>query len=109
MSKESLKEMLEMMDAKLNHLEDISADNRAIIVKLVKQNNQIVEFLKQIEIEDITDDYNVEMPSLENNDKISKVKELLEEFRNRSEELKEFEEELKKHKDKLTPGQIGES
>tara|TARA_Y100000361_G_scaffold108827_1_gene98746 strand:- start:236 stop:595 length:360 start_codon:yes stop_codon:yes gene_type:complete len=108
-SKQTLHEILLDIKYRLNHIEDISADNRAIIVKLVKQNNQIVEFLKQIEIEDITDDYNVEMPSLENNDKISKVKELLEEFRNRSEELKEFEEELKKHKDKLTPGQIGES
>ena len=43
----TLHELLLMIDAKLNHLEDISADNRAIIVKLVKQSNQIVEFLKQ--------------------------------------------------------------
>ena len=47
----TLHELLLMMDAKLNHLEDISADNRAIIVKLVKQSNQIVEFLKNLEIE----------------------------------------------------------
>ena len=57
LSKEYMKEMLEMIDAKINHIEDITADNRAIIIKLVKQNNQIVEFLKQIDIEDVTDEY----------------------------------------------------
>ena len=48
----TLHELLLMIDAKLNHLEDISADNRAIIVKLVKQSNQIVEFLKNLEIDE---------------------------------------------------------
>ena len=41
----TLHELLLMIDAKLNHIEDISADNRAVIVKLVKQSNQIVEYL----------------------------------------------------------------
>ena len=31
--------MLEMIDAKIEHIEDITADNRAVIIKLVKQNN----------------------------------------------------------------------
>ena len=47
----TLHELLMMMDARLKHIEDISADNRAIIVKLVKQGNSIVNFLKNIEIE----------------------------------------------------------
>ena len=47
-SEQSLHEILVDIKYSLNHLEDIEADNRAIIVKLVKQNNQIVEFLKQI-------------------------------------------------------------
>ena len=34
-----MKEMLKMIDAKINHIEDVSADNRALIVKLIKQNN----------------------------------------------------------------------
>ena len=38
----TLHELLLMMDARLKHIEDISADNRAVIIKLVKQNNQIV-------------------------------------------------------------------
>ena len=42
----TLHELLVMMDARLKHIEDISADNRAVIVKLVKQSNQIVEYLK---------------------------------------------------------------
>ena len=37
------------------------------------------------------------------------VKEILEEFKTKREDLKEFEEELQKHKDKLTPGQIGDA
>ena len=48
MAQETIKDMLKMIDAKIEHIEDISADNRAIIVKLVKQSNQIVQFLKQL-------------------------------------------------------------
>jgi hypothetical protein len=109
----TLHELLLMMDAKLNHLEDISADNRAIIVKLVKQSNQICEFLKQLELEVHEMDYGIEEPpSFGVNlpqDKIEELKELFDDFKSRKNELKEFEKELKKHKDKLTPGQVGES
>ena len=108
----TLHELLLMMDAKLNHLEDISADNRAIIVKLVKQSNQIVNYLKQLEIE-VVEDYGIEEPppigSNLQKDKLLELKELFEDFKSRKDELKEFEKELKKHKDKLTPGQVGES
>jgi len=117
MAQETIKEMLKMIDAKINHIEDISADNRAIIVKLVKQSNQIVEFLKNLEI-DIDEQYGIEAPSsfgdtIDREElserRLSEVKEILEEFRSKREDLKEFEEELKKHKDKLTPGQVGET
>ena len=109
----TLHELLLMMDAKLNHLEDISADNRAIIVKLVKQSNQIVEYLKQLEIEVNDLEYGIEEPPPFGanlpKEKILELKELFEDFKSRKDELKEFEKELKKHKDKLTPGQVGES
>ena len=109
----TLHELLLMMDAKLNHLEDISADNRAIIVKLVKQNNQIVEFLKQLELEVQEIEYGIEEPPPFGGnlaqDKIEELKELFDDFKSKKDELKEFEKELKKHKDKLTPGQVGES
>ena len=109
----TLHELLLMMDAKLNHLEDISADNRAIIVKLVKQSNQIVEFLKQLELEVQDIDYGIEAPPPFGanlpQDKIEELKELFDDFKSKKDELKEFEKELKKHKDKLTPGQVGES
>ena len=108
----TLHELLLMIDAKLNHLEDISADNRAIIVKLVKQNNTIVDYLKQLEIE-IVEDYGLEEPPpIGTNlpkEKLIELKELFDDFKSRKDELKEFEKELKKHKDKLTPGQVGES
>tara|TARA_S200000501_G_scaffold112329_1_gene105652 strand:+ start:405 stop:818 length:414 start_codon:yes stop_codon:yes gene_type:complete len=108
----TLHELLLMMDARLKHIEDISADNRSVIIKLVKQNNQIVDYLKQLEIE-VMEDYGIEEPEPFGADlpkeKLSELRDLFDDFKNRKEELKEFEEELKKHKDKLTPGQIGES
>ena len=108
----TLHELLLMMDARLKHIEDISADNRAIIVKLVKQSNQIVEYLKQLEIE-VVEDYGIEEPpSIGSNlpkDKLLELKDLFENYKSKKEELKEFEDELQKHKDKLTPGQVGES
>ena len=109
----TLHELLLMMDAKLNHLEDISADNRAIIVKLVKQSNQIVEYLKTLELEVQEIEYGIEEPppigSNLPSEKLLELKELFEEFNSKKEDLKEFEKELQKHKDKLTPGQVGES
>ena len=107
----TLHELLLMMDARLKHIEDISADNRAIIVKLVKQSNQIVGFLKTLEI-DTDEPYGIEEPpAFTKNlpkDKMKELKSIFDEFKSRKEDLKEFEKELKKHKDKLTPGQIGE-
>ena len=111
MAKETIKEMLEMINAKINHIEDISADNRAIIIKLVKQNNSIVNYLKQLEIE-VIEDYVEEPPPIGSNlpsEKLLELKELFEEFNSKKEDLKEFEEELKKHKDDITPGTVGES
>ena len=111
----TLHELLLMMDARLKHIEDINADNRAIIVKLVKQGNTIVDYLKQIEI-DIVEDYEdtMELPNqdFKNNidvEKARKTFKVIEEYIDKKKELKEFEEELKKNKDKLTPGQVGES
>ena len=108
----TLHELLVMMDARLKHIEDISADNRTVIIKLVKQNNSIVSYLKQLEIE-VVEDYDMEEPQPFGanlpKDKVEELKELFDEFNSKKEDLKEFEKELKKHKDKLTPGQMGES
>ena len=77
-----------------------------------------VDFLKQLELEVNDLDYGIEAPpsfgDTIDREKLSErrmieVKEILEEFKSKREDLKEFEEELKKNKDKLTPGQIGES
>ena len=111
----TLHELLLMMDARLKHIEDITADSRAVIIKLVKQSNQIVKFLSNIEIEDVTDEFEQMGPSpfseveSSRDNKMRKLKDLLDEFMDKHKDLKEFEEELKKNKDKLTPGQIGES
>ena len=49
----SIIEVIQDIDARLTHLEDIQMDNRELIVKLVKQGNTIVEFLKDFQIEEI--------------------------------------------------------
>ena len=46
-----LEKVLQDMSFSLKHIEDIMADDREILIKLVKQNNSIVEWLKQIDIE----------------------------------------------------------
>ena len=115
MAEQTIKEMLKMIDAKIEHIEDITADNRAVIIKLVKQSNQIVQFLKQIEIEDVTDGFSdITSPPISESEKLRSnkmedLKELVDEYMDKHEDLKEFEEELENNKDKLTPGQIGES
>ena len=105
-----LKKVLEDMSYSLNHIEDIMADDRELLVKLVKQNNTIVQYLKQLEI-DIVDEYG-EPITKEEEQRIKKseeLKEVLDEFMAKRKDLKEFEDELKKHKDMLTPGQVGDA
>ena len=109
MAKETIKEMLQMMDAKIEHIEDINADNRAIIVKLVKQNNQIIQFLKSLELEIIEEEGKINEFAIGSNEKLYKVMELIEQFKESNEEFKDFMKEIEKNKEKLTPGQFGES
>ena len=115
-TEDTLHELLSSINSRLGHLEDIEADNRDIIIKLVKQGNQIVKFLKNIEIEDVTDDYfeDITTPPLSKSEevrseRIRHIKELVEEYMSKQKGLKEFEEELKKYKEEITPGTIGES
>ena len=115
-TEDTLHELLTSINARLGHLEDIEADNRDIIFKLVKQGNQIVKFLSKIEIEDVTDDFDELMPptlsseaDIERSERIQHIKELVEEYMSKQKGLKEFEEELEKHKEEITPGTIGES
>ena len=109
-----LAKVLKDMSFSLNHIEDIMADDRELLVKLVKQNNTIVDYLKQIEI-DVVDEYENSMVSELSEEeqrrmkKAEELKEVLEDFMSKKKELKEFEKELKKNKHMLTPGQVGES
>jgi len=110
-----LKKVLQDMSHSLNHIEDIMADDRELLVKLVKQNNSIVEFLKQVQIDDVTAEYEdiMQEPLTEEEErkiqKAQELKQVLDTFMSKKKELKEFEEELKKNKHMLTPGQVGES
>ena len=115
-SEQTLHEILLDIKYRLNHIEDITADDRSTLIKLVKQTNQIVKFLSNIDIETYEDDYYEDMsfPSISTNNPKStnmdkKVSKLIDDFMNKKDSLREFEKELKKHKDMLTPGMIGEA
>ena len=109
-----LKKILMDMSFSLNHIEDTMADDRALLVKLVEQNNTIVDYLKQLEL-DIVEDYETSVMSEYSEEEKKKMKnakelkEVLNEFMDKRKDLKEFEKELKKNKDMLTPGQVGDA
>ena len=112
-TEDTLHELLTSINARLGHLEDIEADNRETIIKLVKQGNTIVKFLSNIEIEVEEDFEELATPTFkydeERSEKIQHIKEVVEKYMSKQKGLKEFEEELKKHKKEITPGTIGES
>ena len=112
----SIIEIIQDIDARLIHLEDIQMDNRDLIVKLVKQGNVVVEFLKDFQIEELNPEdleMGIELPPLPSNEermgRTTAIKELIDDILHRHADLKEFEDELKKHRDKITPGQVGEA
>jgi DNA repair ATPase RecN len=110
----TLKELIQDIDYRLTHLEDISADNRTLMVKMIKQGNQIVEFLRRFDVEEIEQPFDMPFPkqpevSEERKNRITSLKELLDEFMDKHKGLKELEKELKKNKADITPGQIGEA
>ena len=118
-TKRNLIEIIQDIDFRLTHIEDTEADNRKLIVKLVQQGNTMVEFLKQFDVEEL-DPTELEMrllpelPDLPspNEKRVSKtiaLKDIIDSIIERHDSLKEFEDELEKHKDKITPGQVGES
>ena len=115
-----IKEILKDMNSKISHIEDIEADNRKLIVKVIKQGNAIVQFLRDLEIEPYEDLYDNQSETVKlqigaDNDtdidfeKHKKLTDMLHQYMDNYEGLKEFEEELKKHKSKITPGQVGEA
>ena len=115
----SLIEIIQDIDFRLTHLEDIQLDNRELIVKLVQQGNTMVEFLKQFDVEEL-DPREIEMgllpelpelpsPNEERMSRTVALKDIIDNIIERHTDLKEFEDELEKHKDKITPGQVGES
>ena len=114
--KVSIIEIIQDIDARLTHLEDMQTDNRDLTVKLVKQGNTVVEFLKDFQIEELNpEDLEIGMslpPLHDNEERISRtegMKALIDDILERQDSLKEFEDELKKHKGKITPGQVGEA
>ena len=94
----------------------IDADDK--LTALDNKNTELRElfFLKDFEIEPIDPaemEIGMGLPPLPDNEERVKrtegLKELIDDILDRHADLKEFEDELKKHKDKITPGQVGES
>ena len=111
-SQGTLHEILLDIKYRLDHLEDIEADNRALMVKLIKQSNSVVKFLAELALDVETYD-DLKFPTSESSkidsEKNIVLRDLIEKFMEKTKEMKEFEEELKKNKDKITPGEMGES
>ena len=112
----SIAEIIQDIDSRLIHLEDIQMDNRELIVKLVKQGNTVVEFLKDFQIEELNPEdleIGIGLPPLpdpkEKMGRTEALKDIIDDILDRHNDLKEFEDELKKHRDQITPGQVGES
>ena len=117
----TLHDILLLMDSRITHIEDTVMDIREIMIKLVKQGNQVVGFLKQLQA-DVDDQYELtEPPSFEDftkdklNNRIDEstsvkdIQDIIDGLKEKNNELKELEEELEKNKDKITPGLHGES
>ena len=111
----SIVEIIQDIDFRLTHLEDMYADNRELMVKLVTQGNTIVQFLKQFEVNEIDPaDLEIGLPSLpelpsSNIERTEKLKELVDDLIARHHDIDEFEKELEKYKNEITPGTVGES
>ena len=115
-TEQSLIEIIQDINFRLTHLEDMEADNRKLMVKLVQQGNTMVQFLKQFDVEEI-DPENLmierlpELPFFDE-DRVARtegLKDLIDDIIEKHKDLKEFEEELEKYKNEITPGQVGES
>ena len=114
--KVTIKDVLSEIDARIAHIEDATCDNREVLIKLVKQTNQIVKFLNTLEVEEFHPDIdnlsdNESFPIIDKNklSRMKHIKELVDEYMKKAKGLKEFEKELKKVKIMLTPGQMGEA
>ena len=115
-TEQTLIDIIQDINFRLTHLEDMEADNRKLIVKLVQQGNTMVQFLKQFDIEEINpEDLMVErLPELPffDEDRVARtegLKDLIDDIIEQHKDLKEFEEELEKYRNEITPGQVGES
>ena len=109
----SVIDIIQDIDYRLTHLEDMQADNRELIAKLVTQGNTIVKFLKQFEVREL-DPEEIQLPELpdlpiSNIERTERLKDLVDELIDRHKDMDEFEKELEKYKKQITPGQVGES
>ncbi len=92
-------------------IENAMHKQKEVMIKLVKQGNTIVRFLNDLNIEDVTTEYSDISFEPDNMDETTfhSIKELLDDYMEKTKGLKELEKELEKNKDKITVGQHGES
>ena len=66
-SEQTLHEILLDIKYRLDHIEDMEADNRSFIIKMIKQGNSIVKFLAQIDLEPLDNPFDgTELPPIDN-------------------------------------------
>ena len=111
--KDQLHARLDEMDARLMHIEDSLIDYRDVMVKLVKQGNSIVGFLKDISVPGMEQEMSLVPASTEtdeqNDAKQKFFEDLAKEFETKVKKLTKLEKELRKYKDQITPGQVGDA
>ena len=116
--KKYLYNKLDEMDSKIMHIEDVLADERDIMIRMVKQGNSIVSFLKDLTIPGIEQSMGLVVDSKDEatsnafkgkDEKQQFFEDLAKEFETKVKKLSELEKELRKYKDQITPGQMGES
>ena len=102
------------IDYKVSHIEDAIIDHRQVLIKLVKQGNSLVAFLNDIDVPGVNQRMEIMGGGTHTFKETFKEREealqkLAESLNEKVKGLKEFEKELEKHRDKINPGQIGES
>ena len=110
---------LSMIDARISHLEDSIMDYREVLIKLVKQGNTIVQFLKDLDASLMGDvrgfpgagKVDIEVISQDEKEQVKQqfYLDFIKDFNKKIKKLTDLEKELEKYKDQITPGQVGDA
>ena len=98
--------------AELQSIKQTATDCKELIIERQRLEQMIKDLKTSGKIDEAKDAEEFELPhaDVETGKKYKHIRDILDEYLEQNlPDLKEFEEELEKHKDKIVPGQIGES